>query len=336
MGKKTQQDSKKQKKSEEVISKKKQSKKDRKAPLKERKIQKKQEEEKEFENENENSIEETKDVQDELKIKEDESLKVVKDKIISSINQEQIKKAVKALTQIIKNRTSQNINVLSNEQDELLYVNFIFDTFPIKYSIKPNSIKISNSLYSEKYNTPVCIFVKDPKSDFKEMQLEFPFEVKVIDVTKLKVKYDRFEQRRNLLKQYEIFLCDSRIYFVLKKLLGKPFYVAKKFPIPVKIDYQEKEKTKQEIIDHVKGCTFFTMSNGPIYNVKFARQVMNEKEKVKNLNDAIQNTLPHILKYDLNYEELKTITIRGNNTIELPIYHHLKEEEIKMYLEAEK
>ena len=68
---------------------------------------------------------------------------MVKDKIISSINQEQIKKAVKALTQIIKNRTSQNINVLSNEQDELLYVNFIFDTFPIKYSIKPNSIKIS-------------------------------------------------------------------------------------------------------------------------------------------------------------------------------------------------
>ena len=39
---------------------------------------------------------------------------------------------------------------------------------------------------------------------------------------------------------------------------------------------------------------------------------------------------------DINYEELKTITIRGNNTIELPIYHHLKEEEIKMYLEAEK
>ena len=155
MGKKTQQDSKKQKKSEEVISKKKQSKKDRKDPLKERKIQKKQEEEKEFENEN--SIEETKDVQDELKIKEDESLKVVKDKIISSINQEQIKKAVKALTQIIKNRTSQNINVLSNEQDELLYVNFIFDTFPIKYSIKPNSIKISNNSWSDSIPNPKCL-----------------------------------------------------------------------------------------------------------------------------------------------------------------------------------
>ena len=216
-----------------------------------------------------------------------------------------------------------------------LDVNFFFDTIPIRYSIRPNPIKLTYPLYSEKYNTPVCIFVKDPKSAFKELEMTFPFELKVIDISKLKLKYERFEQRRNLLKQYEIFLCDSKVYFLLKKLLGKPFYSTKKFPLPVKIDYENKEKTQQEIIEHVKTCTFFTMSKGPIYNVKFGRQVMNEKEKIQNLNDTIEGTLPHILKYNIGPEELKMITIRGNNTVELPVYHHLKEDEIKMYLDNE-
>lgn len=332
MAKKTQQ-KKKETKGKEVIEKKKEVKKEKKDPLKQKKIQKQKKEE--IELENENLLEDTQETYEELAKKQEETSKVVKDVIVPKIDQNKVKKAIQVLSEQIKDKYTKKVDVLSNEQDELLYVNFIFDKIPIRYSIRPNPIKLTNSLYSEKYNTPVCIFVKDPKSAFKELEMTFPFELKVIDISKLKLKYERFEQRRNLLKQYEIFLCDSKVYFLLKKLLGKPFYSAKKFPLPIKIDYENKEKTQQEIIEHVKGCTFFTMSKGPIYNVKFGRQVMNENEKLQNLNDAIEGTLPHILKYNIDGEELKMITIRGNNTIELPVYHHLKDDEIKMYLDNE-
>ena len=332
MAKKIQQ-KKKETKGKEVIEKKKELKKEKKDTLKQKKVQKQKKEETEFDNEN--LLEDTQETYEELAKKQEEAAKVVKEVIVPKINQSQIKKAIKILSEQIKSKYSKNVDVLSNEQDELLYVNFFFDTIPIRYSIRPNPIKITNSLYSEKFNTPVCIFVKDPKSAFKELEMTFPFELKVIDISKLKLKYERFEQRRNLIKQYEIFLCDSKVYFLLKKLLGKPFYSAKKFPVPVKIDYEDKEKTQQEIIEHVKTCTFFTMSKGPIYNVKFGRQVMTEQEKIQNLNDTIEGTLPHILKYNIGQEELKMITIRGNNTVELPVYHHLKEDEIKMYLDNE-
>ena len=278
-------------------------------------------------------IEETPESYEELQQQYTSSQNDVQNKILPNISTSQMEKAINALNTILKTKNEDTVNVLSSSQDEYYYVNFIFDKIPLKYSIRPIPIKIPNSIYSKKYSTSVCLFVKDPKSDFKDLQLEFPFNLKVIDISKLKLKYDRFEQRRNLLKEYDIFLCDARIYFVLKKFLGKPFYAAHKFPVAVKLDYTKKEETQQEIINHVEKCVFFHMSKGIIYNIKFAREVMSNEDKLSNLKEVIAETLPHILKYKLNWEDLKMINIKGNNTLELPIYNHLKEEEIKMYLD---
>jgi len=119
----------------------------------------------------------------------------------------------------------------------------------------------------------------------------------------------------------------------LKKLLGKPFYDHKKYPVALKLDYTNVEEIKNEIISHVEKSTTFNMTHGPNYSLKVARAVSSEAEILQNYSDAITHLVPHILKWNVNLEDLRTISIKGTNTLELPIYNHLTKEEIQLYFE---
>jgi ribosome biogenesis protein UTP30 len=165
-------------------------------------------------------------------------------------------------------------------------------------------INLPHNLYGEKYQTSVCLFVKDSRSDFKDLNITgLPFKLKVIDIKKLKLKFSRFQERRTLLKQYELFLCDSKIYMLLKKLLGKPFYVARKYPVPMKLDYTKPEEIKSDIANHVEKNSTFYMSHGPNYSVKIARAVMSNEEVLDNVREGVTQTLSHILKWGVDFEE---------------------------------
>jgi hypothetical protein len=220
-----------------------------------------------------------------------------------NLDKKLVSKAVKCLKKTISSKYSDSVNILANEKEEFLFLNFVCSRLPMKYSVRPVSVSIPNSIYSKKFNTRVCLFVKDPRSAFKDLNIEFPFDVKVLDVEKLKLKYSRFQERRNLLKQYDFFLCDYRIYMLLKKLLGKPFYAAKKYPIPIKLDYNDTEALKSEVISHVETSTNFYMSNGPNYSVKIAREIMEEDAIVDNIIEAVKEVLPHILKWGIEFDE---------------------------------
>ena len=244
----------------------------------------------------------------------------------------QIEKALKALS-LYKNKINSNggINVLTGDFDDYIYANFGFYKYPMRYSLSSSQISIKNGIYNEKFSTNICLIVKNPKSDFKDLEIKFPFNLKVIDIEKLKLKYQKYDKRRELLKKYDLFLCDNRIKFVLKKLLGKCFYVSKKFPHPISLNYEDKEKIKNDIMKVVNESTIFHMNNGPIYNIKFGRFSMDNKDNIQNLKQCINQVIPHILKYDISLDELRNISIKGNNTVEFPIFNHIRENDLKVY-----
>lgn len=273
---------------------------------------------------------------EELEKKYNSCLKEVQESLIPEINNTQVKSAIETIRKLIKDRYKGTTNLLADINEEYLYLSFCFDKFPQRCSIRPVLIPLKHSIYGKDFNTSVCLFVKDPKSDFKDLNIEFPFKLKVIDISKLKLKYDRFEQRRNLLKQYDVFICDSRVYFLLRKRLGKPFYQAKKFPIGIGLDYEHPEALKEKIISQVESATFFHLTHGPNYSVKFSRVPMKNKESIDNGIEALTHTIPQIMKWDVALDELSSITIKGTNTVELPIYNHLKEDELMVWLEEEK
>ena len=279
-----------------------------------------------------NEIKEKEFNKEELNKKYELKLEQVSKDLMPKISTAQIEKALKALISY-KNKlnSSSTINVLSGDFDDYIYATFGFYKYPLRYSLAPSKIDLSTGIYSEKYNSNICLIVKNPKSDFKDLNIEFPFNMKIIDIEKLKTKYQQYSKKRELMKKYDLFLCDNRIKFVLRKLLGKCFYASKKIPYSISLNYEDKDKIKNDIIEIVNKSTIFHMNNGPIYNIKFGRFSMNLEENTNNLIECIKQIIPHILKYDIDLDELRNISIKGNNTLELPLYEHIKENDLKIF-----
>ena len=239
----------------------------------------------------------------ELKANYDKVLKEVSSNKTKLANANQISSAISSLKKHIKSKNDikQSFDILSSENENFFYINFVLGKVPLKYSLRPTSINLTYPLFQKsKDSTRVCLIVKDPRSAIKDLNIDFPFKVKIIDIEKLKLKYSRFNERRDLIKEYDIFLCDYKVYFLLKKHLGKPFYDAKKYPIPTKINPSDKESILNEVSSKVLNGTTFYMANGPNYTLKIGRLNQNEKELEENAKDAILNTLPHLIKWNLD------------------------------------
>jgi len=73
------------------------------------------------------------------------------------------------------------------------------------------------------------------------------------------------------------------------------------------------------------------MTHGPNYTLKISREVNSVEEVATNFIEGLTNTIPHIMKWGVDLEDLKTISIKGTNTVDLPIFNQLSEEEIKIY-----
>jgi ribosome biogenesis protein UTP30 len=178
----------------------------------------------------------------------------------------------------------------------------------------------------------VCLIIKDPSQIWIDLNINFDdhpeLDVMVIPFSQLKLEYAMYEQKRNLLKQFDAFICDTTIYMHLKKVLGREFYDAKKYPINVKINSQiEPSKIKNEILEASSNYLFY-MSKGPNYSVKAGFAVEKEAELVKKIQTAVTYTVAHILKWDVELDNLKTISLKLSNSIELPIFNSLTKEEI--------
>jgi len=87
-----------------------------------------------------------------------------------NISDSQIEKALKALT-LYKNKINSDggINVLSGDFDDYIYANFNFSKYPMRYSLSSSQISIKNGIYNQKFSTNICLIVKNPKSDFKDL-----------------------------------------------------------------------------------------------------------------------------------------------------------------------
>jgi ribosome biogenesis protein UTP30 len=228
-------------------------------------------------------------------------LKTVEENL--SLDKNQVSKAIKCIKDLVAKKHKDSLNILSNEDEELIYLNFVLSKLPLKYSLRPVTVPLAKSINGVIFNTRVCLFVKDSKADFKQLAIDFPFKVKVIDVQQLKMKFSRFQDRRNLLKQFDLFMCDYKIYFLLKKLLGKPFYVQRKYPVPIKLNYEDKEDIKNEVVNHVEKSGVFYMNNGPNYAFKVARYNMDNADIVENTLSSVKYVIGHIMKWGVEFQE---------------------------------
>lgn len=274
-------------------------------------------------------IEDRDDLVDEATLQEKFNKSLNQAKQSLKISDSQIKQAVGCLKTILNKRDDSDSNVFKRKEDESIFINFNFAHLPVDFSIRPVVIpvKIESSIKRK-----VCLIIKDPAQIWLDLNINFEdhpeLDVMVIPFSQLKLEYAMYEQKRNLLKQFDAFVCDTTIYMHLKKVLGREFYDSKKYPINVKINSQvDPKKIKNDIIDASSNYLFY-MSKGPNYSVKAGFAVEKETELVKKIQTAITHTAAHILKWDVDLDNLKTISVKLSNSIELPIYNSLTKEEI--------
>jgi ribosome biogenesis protein UTP30 len=75
------------------------------------------------------------------------------------------------------------------------------------------------------------LIVKDPQREWKDKVQEANLSkvTKVIGVGKLRDKFKPFESKRQLCSQYNLFVADDRVVEMLPKILGKTFFLKKKY-----------------------------------------------------------------------------------------------------------
>lgn len=244
-----------------------------------------------------------------------------------------IRKAINAMKILLDKRFEDELNILLRKDEEYLYLNFTLGNLPERYSLRPVAIPV---LVNSKAKRRVCLIVKDPAQNWIDRNIDFSdaedVDVNVIPFSELKAEYDHYDEKRNLLKLFDVFLCDNHIYFSLKKILGKNFYEDKKFPIGITIG-NNNDAIKEEILKNSRNHLFY-MSNGPNYTVKTGHVCDDTEELLKKVKTASAHTLAHILKWGVDFDQLKSISLKFTNSIELPIFNQLTPEEIKAGVEV--
>lgn len=108
--------------------------------------------------------------------------------------------------------------------------------------------------------------------------MNIPCIAKVIGFDKLKRNFRQYKDKRQLLKDYDSFLADIRVYKMLPELMGKEFYQRKRYPCPIKIHGFDSPKALEAQLNQATASTFFTLGNGPNYSVRVGKTFQKEKE----------------------------------------------------------
>ncbi|MBW0484070.1 hypothetical protein O181_023785 [Austropuccinia psidii MF-1] len=182
---------------------------------------------------------------------------------------------------------------------------------------KPIKLNLSHSLLDPKIS-PVCLIVKDPQRDFKDLldQQNIKFISKVVGISKLKGKHSSFEARRLLLNSHSLFLADERVLPILPGILGNKFFQSKKLPIPVNI--QDPQKLKAEL-EKAISSTYLRIGTGSCLNIKIADLSRHNDQEIKENLVKVLEQLGKKIPMG-GWGNIQSVHIKTGTSISLPIW----------------
>jgi len=144
---------------------------------------------------------------------------------------------------------------------------------------------------------------------------KLPNVKKILEPSTIRRKYHEFEARRKLLASYDMFLCDSSLYLMLRSLLGKTFFKSKKYPIPIRIN-----DNIGSAIATARDSTYLYVPSGTCINLKIATNAHSTKEIMENILfsiDCIVGRLPG------KWNSVQTFNLKSSNSIALPFFQQI-------------
>jgi len=270
----------------------------------------------------------------------DKSIKTMQAEVKQTLEAKQVISAVKALQKYFKDAKDKASKAakknLLEEEDGFVHVNFTLTQVPVKPTPRPMAVSIPKAFNTKDNRSRVCVIVKDPEADFRSQieNMDLPCIAEVIGFDRLKRDFKQFADKRQLLKDYDLFLADIRIYKMLPEMLGKAFYDKKAYPCPIKLHGLGSDAKLAEALNSAAADAYFTMGNGPNYSCKIAKISMDSKDIAKNLEAAVGQALGYTCCWDsIPFARVSQISVRVGSSIELPVFNQFSALELDAYME---
>ena len=250
----------------------------------------------------------------------------------TSVDSAQAKKAIKALYAWLKKERKEGGKGASSKQslfdsgdsngDDFLHLTVTLKKSNPVRKDKPVRIKISHPIYSLE-EAESCLIVKDVAGEGKKKAKANIQEgnilgvSKVLRVSNLKKKFATHEQKRQLCKDYAVFLADTRILPLLPKLLGKTFFKKKKQPLPVDLRGGN-AKWKQNIEDAIMS-TYVYLSGGSCFTVRIGRPQEHSPDQIlENLLEVVEKLSS--MESIGEWKNIRRMYVKTTASVSLPIY----------------
>ena len=246
-----------------------------------------------------------------------------------------VNKAVDAVLKFHENKTSgssEKLDLLGD--DRPVQVQLTLLRAPGKSQPKPAQLLIPHPFYkladtsdddSDNVEEPeICLIVKeDSKPHIQEMIENFPDHMgcikKVLTLESLRKKHSSYNQKRELLSKYNMFMADDRILPMMSKALGKAFIKAKKLPVPVNLT---REIALPFAIQKALSATYMTINTGTCISIKAGHTGMDSKALTENILAIAKAAATKIPR---SWANIQMIGVKTADSVSLPVYNKTPE-----------
>eukprot|EP00536_Pseudo-nitzschia_multiseries_P016438 jgi/Psemu1/221358/e_gw1.1116.12.1 len=239
----------------------------------------------------------------------------------------------KAVTAVLKYQekvtegSSDKLTLLSD--DRPVQLQFTLLRAPGESKPKPYQLLIPHPFYkladssdddSDDIEEPeICLIVKDESKPWcQEMIEKFPDHMgcvkKVLTLDSLRKKHQSFDQKRQLLSKYNMFMADDRILPMMSKALGKAFIKSKKLPVPINMT---RESALPFAIQKALSATYMTVNKGTCISIRVGHTGMDSKKLVANILAVAKSASTKIPR---SWANIQMIGVKTADSVSLPVY----------------
>ncbi|RPB15616.1 ribosomal protein L1 [Morchella conica CCBAS932] len=245
------------------------------------------------------------------------------------LNNEQVLKASKALIKFVgsKEDKSAKKNLLrddedSNDRAQAIWLNLTTKKFNTDVrKLKPIQIPLPHPIH-DITTTTVCLIVKDPQRNFKDLIAVAGLSstvTRVIGISKLRAKFKSFESLRLLRDSHDLFLADDNIVRMLPPILGKTFYnTTNKVPIAVETPPNNAEKLKRKI-ERALGSTMLHLTPSANTSIRVALSTFTAEQVAENVQAVVNAALGN-KKLPGGWRGARSIHLKSPSSVALPIW----------------
>lgn len=245
-----------------------------------------------------------------------------------------VSKAVAAVLKYhekVKGGASEKLVLLGD--DRPVQVQLTLLRAPGKSQPKPAQLLIPHPFYkladteddSDNVEEPeICLIVKDESKTWcLEMIEKFPDHMgcvkKVLTLDSLRKKHSSYEQKRELLSKYNMFMADDRILPMMSKALGKPFIKAKKLPVPINVT---REVALPFAVQKALSATYMTVNKGTCISIKAGHTGMDATQLTENIVAIAKSAATKIPR---SWANIQMIGVKTADSVSLPVYNKTPE-----------